>query len=55
MIQKYLAKYLDFTDVFLKESVMALLKYLDFNKNTIDLKKNKKLPYKRIYSLRLAK
>ena len=46
-----LAKYLDFTDVFSKESVEVLLKRIEINKHAIELEKIKQPPYRPIYDL----
>ena len=46
-----LAKYLDFADMFLKESANVLPKQTRVNKHAIKLEKSKQSPYKPIYSL----
>ncbi len=46
-----LAKYLDYTDVFLKDSAAELLKQTDLNEHAIDLIESKQPLYRFIYSL----
>lgn len=46
-----LAKYLNFTDVFLKKAAAKLLKRLDINKHTINLEPGKQPLYGPIYNL----
>ena len=50
-----LAKYLDFADVFLKESSNILPKQIKVNEHVIELENGKQLPYKPIYSLKPVK
>ena len=45
-------KYLKFVNVFLKELILGLLKYLNINKYTISLTMGKKLLYNLIYSFK---
>lgn len=51
---KILVEYSDFADVFFKKSAAKLLKYFNINNNLINLKPNKRLFYKLIYSLKLV-
>ena len=46
-----MAKYLDFADVFSKESAEVLPKRIGINKHAIELEDGKQSPYKPIYSL----
>ena len=46
-----LAKYIDFSDIFLKESAEVLPKRIKINEHAIELKKGKQPPYRPIYSL----
>lgn len=46
-----LAKYLDFTDIFLEKSVREFLKWTKINKHIINLELVKQLSYSPIYSL----
>ena len=46
-----LAKYLDFADVFSKESAEVLPKRTGINKDVIELEKGKQSPYESMYSL----
>ena len=39
------AKYSDFSDVFLAEKTLVLLKQTEFNQHTIKLEESKQLPY----------
>ena len=48
---KILDKYLDFTNVFLKEKVLVLPEHSKLNGHVIDLENSKQLLYKSIYSL----
>lgn len=48
-----LVEYLDFEDVFSKESAMVLLEYIKINIYTINLKEDKQPPYRPIYSSEL--
>lgn len=48
-------KYTNFLDVFFKKSVAVFSKYLDMNKHIINLKPDKQLFYRSIYSLDLVK
>ena len=50
-----LAKYSNFTNIFLKKLVAKLLKYLRINKYAINLELDKQLPQKLIYNLKLVK
>lgn len=50
-----LAEYLDFTNVFLKKSVVVLFKLTGDNEHEIKLEKNKQPFYKSIYSLEPVK
>lgn len=45
-------KYLDFADIFSKKSTTMVLKQTNINEHAIDLKKDKRSPYKPIYSLK---
>ena len=45
-----LAKYANFSDVFLKKSAKILPKNIEINKNAIKLKDDKQPPYRLIYS-----
>ncbi len=45
------SKYADFADVFLSKLTTKLFKYLDINKDTIELMNNYQPPYNSIYSL----
>ena len=45
------AEYLDFVDVFLKESADVLPKHIEINKHAIELEDGKQPPYRPIYSL----
>ena len=45
-------EYLNFENVFSKESATVLLEYIEINIHTIDLKKGKLLPYRPMYSLK---
>lgn len=51
---KILDKYSDFTDIFLKEKMMALLEQTKLNKHAIKLKNAQQLSYKPIHSLKLV-
>lgn len=48
-------KYTDFLDIFFKKSAAVFVNCLDINEYKIDLKPDKQLPYKQIYSLCLVK
>lgn len=47
-----LAKYLDFTNVFLKESTIKFFKWSNINKYIVNLKPDKLSSYKPIHNLR---
>lgn len=49
-----LAKYLDYTNMFLKQSAIELPKQSDINQNAINLELSKQPCYKLIYNLRLV-
>lgn len=44
-------EYAGFSNVFSKKSIAVLANFLNINEYTIDLKSDKQLPYKPIYSL----
>lgn len=44
-------KYANFSDVFFKEFITVFSKHLNINKRAINLKLNKKPPYRLIYNL----
>ena len=46
-----MAKYLDFENIFLKELIIKLFKYLDINKYNLKLEVNNELFYRQIHSL----
>lgn len=50
---KVLSKYSDFADIFSEKEAFVLLEQIELNKNGIDLKGDKQLPFEPIYSLAL--
>ena len=50
-----LAKYFDYSNVFLVKNIAKLAEYIKINDYTIELKKDKQLSFKLIYSLGLVK
>lgn len=55
VLVEVLGKFIEYIDVFSKEVATKLLKHIEINNHSIDLKKDKQLLYKLIYSLKLVK